>query len=530
MTIDSLLPLKSQFEFAKSIVHEVLKKNAFVVLNGDSISGRSTICELVINDTDSKLFAIFVPCSKQMTLAKLRELVQIQLFSNIKLDNNQNLSESIVNHIDSIKQKVLIVIDNIDSVVPSFFKEIVGLSNALKDKADFSFLITSRPTWVEAMKNELINEQIDIIDMKPLDIEDSLKLSKSIFDSHGLTSVFLAYKEKIEQSLNNTQGHIGQIIKQTERFMKDPNEVPVTENQNAAKVKDEKKEEKKKSPWALLISVICLILILACLSPLFFGLNLFNSSSENTNVNNTTNNTNNTIVDTGILPDNIPNQGIENDSNYDTNKKIVIDGKALDAIEKTQGAESKSSDYPKDKLGSNTQGATVVQRANNELRAQEIEQRLKETKQKLIDKKVVANKAQSKSNTTNTKAVKQNTAKATVANKTPKVLIADNVPYTGQAIPGGSIELKDKANNRYTLQIVAGSDKQKIIEVSKALVDRYWIYQTSRDGMPWYVLITGDYASSEQAIEAAKILPAQVKAAKPFAKSFGTVKQEMLRK
>ena len=107
------------------------------------------------------------------------------------------------------------------------------------------------------------------------------------------------------------------------------------------------------------------------------------------------------------------------------------------------------------------------------------------------------------------------------------VVRAENVPFTGEAIPGGSSEIALKNAAHYTVQVVAGSNRANIIEVSAGLSGRYWIYETLREGAPWYVLIVGEYPSREAALDAARQLPAYVKGAAPFAKSFGTVKQEM---
>ena len=107
------------------------------------------------------------------------------------------------------------------------------------------------------------------------------------------------------------------------------------------------------------------------------------------------------------------------------------------------------------------------------------------------------------------------------------VVRPEQVPFSGLAIPGGSSELNYKNDAHYTLQVVAGRNRQNVVQVSAALSGRYWIYETVREGRPWYVLIVGEYPSRAGAQDALRQLPAAVRAAKPFAKSFAAVKQEM---
>ena len=77
------------------------------------------------------------------------------------------------------------------------------------------------------------------------------------------------------------------------------------------------------------------------------------------------------------------------------------------------------------------------------------------------------------------------------------------------------------------MQVVAGSNKANLVEVSAGLQGRYWIYETSREGKPWFVLITGEYPNRAAAVDAASLLPSYVKGAKPFVKSFATVVDEL---
>ena len=121
---------------------------------------------------------------------------------------------------------------------------------------------------------------------------------------------------------------------------------------------------------------------------------------------------------------------------------------------------------------------------------------------------------------------KRNTLKKTSVVK-DKTLRLDQIPFSGQAIPGGVAEITQKDDNHYTIQVVSAFSKKRAIEVSAGVSGRYWIYETVRSNRPWYVLINGDYATAKEALDAIKRLPRILKKSGPFIKKFSQVKSEM---
>lgn len=85
-------------------------------------------------------------------------------------------------------------------------------------------------------------------------------------------------------------------------------------------------------------------------------------------------------------------------------------------------------------------------------------------------------------------------------------------------------------NHHYTLQLMASHDLAIVKGFIKAhqLGKQAGFYQTRFQGNPWYVLIYGDYQSSNAAHNALGHLPASVKAMHPWVKPYQIVQKELL--
>lgn len=332
----------------------------------------------------------------------------------------------------------------------------------------------------------------------------------------------------------------------------------------------------------ILITCIVIAIILACLIPLFVGGNLWPSNNKKSvesvaEVGNST--VSSTYVDdensTPTLDDGILNEKLSEGlevvgKEKTTEHEVVLQGKDLENIEgkassntdtttTVQSTENvdKTQEVEKTEKATNTETEKVdvnaaldaqkITRSNNALheadivakkenqKAQEQEQKKSlETASKSESVKVVDNKKENTIANTNTKV---NTSSDVVSDKAlasakkrytgPKFVIPENVPFTGEAIPGARAEILAKDDSHYTVQVVAASDKQKVIDCSAGLIGRYWIYETRHDNAPWFVLIAGDFADAKEAHNVAVSMPRAIAPAKPFIKTFSRVKEEM---
>ncbi|MCX8958878.1 SPOR domain-containing protein [Erwinia psidii] len=79
----------------------------------------------------------------------------------------------------------------------------------------------------------------------------------------------------------------------------------------------------------------------------------------------------------------------------------------------------------------------------------------------------------------------------------------------------------------YTLQLSSASRSDSLNAwAKKQNLSSYHVYQTTRNGQPWFVLVSGSYATSAEAKHAVASLPAEVRAQNPWVKSVSQVKKE----
>ncbi|WP_075182565.1 SPOR domain-containing protein [Pantoea sp. 1.19] len=97
---------------------------------------------------------------------------------------------------------------------------------------------------------------------------------------------------------------------------------------------------------------------------------------------------------------------------------------------------------------------------------------------------------------------------------------------SGTAAAGGSRAGVPSGN--YTLQLSSASRADTLNAwAKKQNLSGYHVYKTTRNGQPWYVLVSGAYATPAEARRAAAALPADVRAQSPWVKPVSQVKKEL---
>lgn len=113
--------------------------------------------------------------------------------------------------------------------------------------------------------------------------------------------------------------------------------------------------------------------------------------------------------------------------------------------------------------------------------------------------------------------------------QTAKPAQASTTPVAGGGKSAGNVgALKSAPSSHYTLQLSSSSNYDNLNGwAKKENLKNYVVYETTRNGQPWYVLVTGMYASKEDAKRAVSTLPADVQAKNPWAKPLHQVQADL---
>ncbi|MGL9773428.1 MAG: SPOR domain-containing protein [Sodalis sp. (in: enterobacteria)] len=109
----------------------------------------------------------------------------------------------------------------------------------------------------------------------------------------------------------------------------------------------------------------------------------------------------------------------------------------------------------------------------------------------------------------------------------PKAAASSRVPAPASSSGGAAGSIQSAPAGYYTLQLSSASQPATLNAYARQQqLSHYWVYQTRRDGKPWYVLVNGVYPSLSQAKNAVAQLPADVQAKKPWARQINQVKKD----
>ncbi|EUL31102.1 protein damX [Enterobacter hormaechei subsp. hoffmannii UCI 50] len=183
--------------------------------------------------------------------------------------------------------------------------------------------------------------------------------------------------------------------------------------------------------------------------------------------------------------------------------------------------------------GSNAQQQTAAtetkprhtQTAPRQERKQAVIEPKRETKPQTVAK-APETKAPAQTKPAVSQPVKAPTPAATAA---PAATPTASASSTAAGKTTGNVgSLKSASSSNYTLQLSSSSNYDNLNAwAKKSNLKNYVVYQTTRNGQPWYVLVSGVYASKDEAKRAVSTLPADVQAKNPWAKPIHQVQADL---
>ena len=673
MDIEALASLESQKRFCADLVQQVVDHESFVLLAGERGSGRTVVCEQVVNETDSKMRAVFIPCHKDMQLQRLRELFLQQLLPNMEFDTSINLPDALIKVHIPHNNRILVVVDDVDVVVSAFYNELLALYEQFLGQSRFSFILVCKPLWAEEKISRYNGKaEITLKQIPPLNLQESIILSRHIFALNNTLRIYKAIANRLPEALAGTKGNLSRIIADTETLMKEPTAPQLGQDTGGkGKLPAAAKGKKKSNTVGIFVTVVCIIIVLACLIPIFFGGNFFSDEDANTTQAQVPNENallfdegnksfaDSVTADTGALPPSVSGDGLEARAPArQTEHSVTLSGEELDRIEggangsgyprgvggpqvnnaapvnqvatlrrednrnhfregsapqttavdvtaqqqqalmvqQQQAAAAAALEHQKQLQEQQRQQQLAAQQAAQQAAAQQAAQQQQQPQQpELLEApkppRVAANaherdqldqaaqdklaadreraqqaarqqeqeRAQQPQQTAqNNRQQQQQNAQRQQQPAQPQrpplragqvINLADEqraqqsarqpqrpaAPAnntaqraTGRAVEGNIREMLNMSDDRFTVQIVSSSSRANITAAAQGLNGRYWILETRYNNRPWFVLLSGDYATRDAAQAAARQIPRSVsQGAIPFAKRLMDIKPEI---
>lgn len=345
--------LESQHRCCEDLEARVVARDAFILVSGESGSGRTAVCEQIASAFDTKLQSVFVSCQPDMSLQQARLLFLSQLSSDRQFDPDLNLADAITQAHFVPQGKIIIIIDDADSVPSSFYNELLALHEEHLGQGRFSFIVVCHPLWAEEKLARTISKvDLEQVQMPALTTNEAMVLARHVLALHNTISIYNSLVNKLPEALAPARGNLSQIITITESLMKDPNSVQAPAAQAAAK-SGKTGSKKKSSSVGIFVTVVCIIIVLACLIPIFFDSSEDKSSAAATAqvpneealvfADDTKSFDEAMLQDEGALPSNVPGGIDAQTPDKVTDHSVTLSGEELDKIE----GGAPGSDYPR---------------------------------------------------------------------------------------------------------------------------------------------------------------------------------------
>jgi DamX protein len=525
VTSNDYLALPTQTQLVLRISQLIGFSSSFIFLSGTTGSGRTAICEQLMNRLDVNQFVCYSALNSDMNISQVREDLVLQLLPNAVFDANDPLRETLIRLKLNLSRPTLLVIDNADSLAADWVLELwqwLTYIDEVNPSHKISVLLIGSSEFSEYLAQHLKGRaQMALeIEIEPLTLKEQKELLLHYLKRRNISST----QEKDAQArLIHCNGKPEDVVAIAEACMDKKSlssfgKIALPANKIVAAV-------------AILAGVVLLLSWIipsslnkkavstpeAVAQPERQAVALPPSTSAAVTQNGvvpTSSALPTAVTQDGIVPS---ATGVDAEQAEDeTNKqRVVINDQALQQITATQSAvETKQTDH-------NDQGSAVVTSAHQ---LEPIVNEIKEKKEPLLRSESVHPPIVPVKKATLPKVKKQ--PEHPVEHKVSKI---SNKPV---AVTKAVVKTKPSPSvgpvtkSGYALQLASSGDAAalKKLAASNGLQSKTQIYKNQTSGK--YVLIYGEYTSTAAAKAAVTGLPAAVKNAKPWPKPYAQIRTE----
>jgi septal ring-binding cell division protein DamX len=556
MALEQLPMLPGQTTLVERVRYQLAVGTPFLFLTGDSGSGKTVLCEKICSAVENDYLCAFVPCSEVPSLLKLRELL-LQQLSPTTVFNAEDKLLGTVQRINFNTSKVVIVVDNIDKAPDSFLIELAEIYQTYKSQELFNIILTSATSWADARVRSL--KEIGItpieIEIPYLNNQDKLNELEYYLRQYGVkvSDRDLVNIPEIEKKCSPEDVRkLAQKLTDKNKESAMNNDTKSVEKKVKNKVEKETAKVNKTSKVSLILTMCALVIAVGVLgfvwykqsnTNIVFSKNVpdnslkqtppsqLNQEFEEQKTENEESENDSFISD---LPDTVEeNPVVVAETTEEPKNEIVVPDEELTEIENTVATDEKKS------LSSKMDDTDVNKLVNDSVSIDKTTQKAENSSKsqneanKVSDNSADKASVKSESDTVVAPAVNEESSASKDNAKEEKV---DNVSVKKDVLP----ETTEKAevqqdnikndfqsldNKHYSVQLMATKSKADAQSFASKLEGNSWVLFRNKDKN--YIVMWGDFESSQMATTAIKTLPKNVRNQGPWAKKIGKVKQEI---
>lgn len=506
MTTDGLLSLlPSQQQLLARINHLAVLDSGLNFISGPVGAGKYTLATALLEQFDAGFEQAWLNCRPRMNDADCREELLHQLLSDAVFDANDAMEDILAQYSVPQGSRWLLVITHAERLSNQLLVELWGMVESCRRQQagqfQISVLLFAEPEWVEQTASELIAitaHQQTILKIPPLPINEREQLAKILAKQHHQAIEI----ETLAPSLVKLDGWPGEIVALFEQSMTGSNDAPNEKTRNRV------------FPKGVGFAVL---LLLSC-TALIFGWSLSGPESNET-----------PLAERQQAP-----------APFSDVQRRQVTGNTATPESKNQ-PEQLAGNWSKDQ-----QPLPVKVNAPDDVSAETPD----ETNATVVNvddatvEKLLATQQQNTPTTDETLANNNNPPEHTpVPEKTVKPETvsteAPSEPVAAEPVakPAEAKEtnlyaaIKNVPKRHFALQLfVVSSERslQRFIREHRLGEDnQFHYYSVMRSGHRRFIGFYGEYGSADQAHKAIASLPAALRQVKPWARTYGSILQEL---